>query len=347
MTTDCVVIGGGIIGMMTAKKLALAGLSVQILDKSKTGQESSWAGGGLLSPIYPWDAHEALWPLVTRGNEVYPKLCEDLLNETGIDPEYQQSGLLNLEPIDIEKMEIWAKKTGSSYEKVDGKQIRAIEKTTNPKFETGVWSPDIAQVRNPRLLKALKQSLLNQKVTITENVEVSGVNEVNGKLVSVRSSQGVIDCKYAVVAAGAWSDKLFQSQSVVEPVRGQMLRIETPQNFLKRIVMRDSVYLIPRLDGNVLIGSSLEYVGFDKSVTPDVAEKLFADAVELVPDLKSFSIAQQWSGLRPGSRDGIPIIEESEAIKGLFINSGHFRNGVGLAPASCERLVSIMFDNSE
>lgn len=342
MITDCVVIGGGIIGMMTAKKLADAGLSVQILDKSKTGQESSWAGGGLLSPIYPWDAPEALLPLVSHGNEAYPKLCEDLLNETGIDPEYQQSGLLNLEPIDIVKMKRWSEKTGATYEQVDRKQIEAIEKTVSPTFESGVWAPDIAQLRNPRLLKALKQSLLKQKVTITEDVEVTNVNDINGKLVSVTSTKGVIGCQYAVVAAGAWSSTLFKSQAAIEPVRGQMLRIETPKHFLKRIVMRDSVYLIPRQDGNVLIGSSLEYVGFDKSITTTVAEKLFSDAVNLVPELKSYPIAQQWSGLRPGSVDGIPIIEESEKIQNLYINSGHFRNGVGLAPASCELLVSKM-----
>ncbi len=346
MTTDCVVIGGGIIGVMTARILAKAGLKVQVLEKQQVGRESSWAGGGLLSPIYPWDAPEVLWPLISRGNEVYPQLCEDLLNETGIDPEYVQSGLLNFDSIETDKLYYWAKETDTSYQRVDQKQLTEIEAAVNPLYEFATWVPEIAQVRNPRLLKALKNSLLNnKKVQIKEGIEVQAVNQVKERVSSVKTSEGKISCQYVVVAAGAWSGTFLKDETRIQPVRGQMLRIEAPKGLLQRVLMCDSTYLIPRQDGQILIGSSLEYVGFDKSTTEEVAKKLYTNAIKILPELQNFPIAQQWAGLRPGSENGIPLIEESDEVKGLFINSGHFRNGVGLAPASCEMLVDKMLSS--
>ncbi len=342
MTIDCVIIGGGIIGMMTARKLSKEGLKVQILEKGELGQESSWAGGGILSPLYPWDAPEEIWPLITNSQKEYPGLCVDLLDETGVDPELIRSGLLNLEQIDNEKLDRWAEKTGSSYSKLDSVQIAEIEPALDGKFESAIWLPEISQIRNPRLLKALKKSLVQSNVQISEGVEVTSINQIKGKVESVETSKDKINCKFVVVAAGAWTGKFLKDKSAIKPVRGQMLRMEVPVGFLERILLKNDIYLIPRQVGQLLIGSSLEYVGFDKSVTKEMADKLYTAAIKILPSLSNFSVSQQWAGLRPGTDQGIPVIEESKEVEGLFINSGHFRNGVALAPASSDIIADLI-----
>ncbi len=344
MTVDCIIIGSGIIGMMTARELSKAGLNVQILEKGQSGRESSWAGGGLLSPIYPWDTPEQIWPMLSQSQKAYPILCEQLMDETGIEPQWIQSGLLNFDPVDNKKLSYWAEKTDSDYSILNRKQISEIEPVLEQIFNLAIWLPDVAQVRNPRLLKALKKSLLLNGVQIKEGIEVSSINKTNGRIDSVTSSEGRIDCKFVVVAAGAWSGRFLKQKTIIEPVRGQVLRIEVPAGFLTRILLKDGTYLIPRNDGQLLIGSTLEYVGFDKGVTEDVAKKLYTEAISILPSLRGYSIAEQWSGLRPGTASGIPIIEESSETKGLFINSGHFRNGVALAPASSEIIVDMMLN---
>ncbi len=342
MTIDCVIIGGGIIGMMTARELSKVGLRVQILEKGQVGQESSWAGGGILSPLYPWDAAEEIWPMISRSQKAYPSLCDDLLNETGVDPQLIRSGLLNFDQIDSKELNRWMEKTGSNYSKLDSKQIEEIEPALGTKFESAIWLPEVSQIRNPCLLKALKKSLEQSNVRISEGVEVSSINHTKGKVEGVETSESQINCKFVVVAAGAWSGKFLNDKSAIEPVRGQMLRMEVPDGLLERILLKNDTYLIPRQDGQLLIGSSLEYVGFDKSVTKEMADKLYADAIKILPSLSQFSVCQQWAGLRPGTDQGIPVIEESKEIEGLFINSGHFRNGVALAPASSEIIVDLI-----
>jgi len=344
LAVDCIVIGGGIIGMMTAKELLKAGFKVQILEKGQIGRESSWAGGGILSPMYPWDAPEEIWPMIAHSQKVYSSLCEDLFDETGIDPQFIRSGLLNFDQIDSEKLNHWARKTEANYSQVDAKQIADIEPALDKVFESAIWLPEVAQVRNPRLLEALKKSLLLNDVQISEGVEVGSINSKKGKVESVETSKGRISCKFVVVAAGAWSGKFLSDKSAIEPVRGQMLRVEVPAEFLERILLKNDTYLIPRQDGQLLIGSSLEYVGFDKSVTKGMADKLYADAIKILPSLSKFSVSQQWAGLRPGTDKGIPVIEELKEIEGLFINSGHFRNGVALAPASSEIIFGMLMN---
>ena len=328
--------------MMTARELSKVGFNVQILEKGQIGQESSWAGGGILSPLYPWAGPEEIWPMISRSQKVYPGLCEGLLDETGIDPQLIRSGLLNFDQIDSDKLDRWMEKTGSNYTKTDAKQIAEIVPALDTKFESAIWLPQVSQIRNPRLLKALKKSLVQSKVQISEGVEVSSIKQARGKVQSVETSKGQISCKFVVVAAGAWSGKFLNNKSAIEPVRGQMLRVKVPAGFLERILLKNDTYLIPRQDGQLLIGSSLEYVGFDKSVTKEMGDKLYADAIKILPSLGDFSVSQQWAGLRPGTDKGIPVIEESKEVEGLFINSGHFRNGVALAPASCEIIVDLI-----
>ncbi len=346
MKINCIIVGGGIIGLMTARELALEGLEVKILEKGKVGRESSWAGGGILSPLYPWKAPETIWPMIMESQKIYPQLCTELKEETKIDPQWIQSGLLILEQVDLAHLDYWANKTGSPYQRLDAKQIFELEPKLNQEIGSAIWLPEVAQVRNPRLIEALRKSLLQQGVDICEKVEVARITQIKEKVTGVETTQGRIAADIVVVAAGAWSSQFLPDTSLIKPIRGQMLLMDIFPELLKRIILREDVYLIPRKDGKLLIGSSVEDVGFDKRVTREVAEGLYRQASRLVPSLSNYAIVKQWAGLRPGSVQGIPIIKESEEVSGLFVNAGHFRNGVALAIASAKRIRNLIAGQS-
>ena len=179
--------------------------------------------------------------------------------------------------------------------------------------------PDIAQVRNPRLVRALRDSLIKSGVTVSEGVEVRGLHNENGRVTGVLTDQGTVQAGAVVVAGGAWSAALLKTVGIdlpMAPVRGQMLLFRTAPGLLTRMVMRHYRYLIPRRDGRILAGSTLEQVGFDKTTTHRAAEKLQSAALDLVPALENCPIEHQWTGLRPGNPTGVPYIGAHPTIGG-------------------------------
>jgi glycine oxidase len=346
---DCLIIGGGLIGMLTARELAQAGLEVGLVERGETGRESSWAGGGILSPLSPWDMPEAVTRLAAWGQRRYPKLAGSLHDETGVDPEWIQSGLLILDPVDAGRARRWAAEHEVRLEDLDDRQaIAAIEPGCRA-AESALWLPDAAQVRNPRLVRALARSLELHGVTVRTGTEVCAIAHERGRVRGVATVAGHIEADRVVIAGGAWSAGLLMPLGVdvaIRPVRGQMLLYRAAPGLLTRIVIAQGNYLIPRRDGHVLAGSTLEETGFDKSTTAAARDMLARIAVTLAPALAGAGIVRQWAGLRPGSPSGVPYIGEVPGIDGLFINAGHFRNGVLLAPGSARLLSDILLGRS-
>lgn len=337
--TDCIVVGGGLIGMLTARYLHEAGARVQILEQGGLGQESTWAGGGILSPLYPWRYPEPVNRLAFYSQPRYEGLCNELLDETGLDPEWTRSGLLMLAPEDEAEGLGWAGDTGARMEQVDAARISAIEPALARAPGSALWMPEVAQVRNPRLVAALRRSLELRGITIREQVRVTGMLMREGEVAGVNTSEGSVLADRVLVAGGAWSAQLVRLVTgplPVEPVRGQMILFQAEPGLVKRIVMDQGRYLIPRRDGHILMGSTVEHVGFDKRTTEAARDELLAAAVRLVPALAEAKIVRHWAGLRPGSPQGVPFIGPHPDIKGLFVNTGHYRNGVvmGLASAA-------------
>jgi glycine oxidase len=342
------VIGGGIIGLLSARDLLLAGKEVVILERNPViGKEASWAGGGILSPLYPWHYPAATTELALWSQQVYPVLCKALLYED-FDPQWQKSGLLVMDANDVELAIQWGEKYDVSVNVFDAVEALADEPALNPDITSAICMPEVAQVRNPCLLSALRRDLEARGCQFMESVEVTRIESKEGRLAGlVTAERQTIKVEQCILAAGAWSGELLAGMGVaiqVEPVRGQMLLFKGEPGRLHRIVLKDGRYLIPRRDGRILVGSTLEYTGFDKSITERARQDLQQAAIGIVPEIGDLEIEQQWAGLRPGSPDGIPYIGIHPEIEGLIVCTGHFRNGFVLGPASARLAVDLMLE---
>lgn len=333
MSNKIIIIGGGIIGMMTARMLHQQGNDIILLEQGQLGKESSWAGGGILSPLYPWLYAEEILLLSEYGQQHYKNLCNELESETGIPPEWRQSGLLMPSHDDIDDAKTWANRFSTKLKTIEGTEaLQHIEHQLHPKFEQALWMPDIAQIRNPRILKALKASLLQRKIDIRENTQATDFKfGKNGEVTSVITSSGEVKCGKVIIASGAWSGKfsvLNKTPLNIKPVLGQMILFKAQPNQLKRIILHKGRYLIPRKDGRILCGSTLEFTNFTKHTTDAAKHELQQAAYELAPFLKVCPIEHHWCGLRPGSPNGIPYIGQHPQIGNLYVNTGHYRYGV-------------------
>ncbi len=344
--TEITILGGGIIGLLTAKEFVDAGCSVTLIDKSLSGQESSWAGGGILLPLYPWRQPQAISLLVMESIKKYPLLSSELFNSTQIDPEWYECGLLICKNPDFELASAWCREYQVAFNKADDSFFNEL----NTQGIQPAWLPTIAQARNPRLLKSLKAYLLDVGVAFFENCSVNTCEIKNNQINKIFTSLGNFSVNQLVICAGAWSaqlvNDLFPDLSNVEisPVKGQMLLFDTKPDVLKNMVLDNDQYLIPRRDGKILVGSSVEHCGFDKNTSIETKEKLVAFATNLFPTLKDFPVINHWAGLRPGTKQGIPYISKHPEIKNLSINAGHFRNGLAMGPASAKLMVDLIMN---
>jgi glycine oxidase len=345
---DILIVGGGLIGMLSAWELARAGFRVSLLERGDTGRESSWAGGGILSPLYPWRYDDAVSRLASWSQSAYPGLLAELHDLTGIDPEWQGSGLLVLDVDDVDAARSWSERFSQSIEwltPADWQQLAPSLGLTQA-GQSVAWLPGVGQLRNPRFVQALRRAVELAGVALRTQVEVSDFVTSAGRIRGVLTTAGEhIAADKVVIAGGAWSGELLAKTGIrieVEPVRGQMLLYRAEPGLLNNILLYQSRYVIPRQDGRILVGSTLEHVGFDKQTTDTAHDDLQAAALELLPALAGFPIEHHWAGLRPGSPKGIPYIGEHPEISGLFMNCGHFRNGVVLAPGSVRILLGLL-----
>jgi len=323
------VIGAGALGLATAAALLRQGEVVTILEQGSVGRESSWAGGGILSPLCPWDYPDEVSRLALRGMSLFGDFAETLHQTTGIDPEYIRCGMLVLPPFDMKVALQWCAAHGMRAETREG----------------GLLLPDIAQARNPRLLQALRASVEKLGGRIVEQCAVQQIVAGAGQVESLATTQGDFSADTYIVTAGAWSKVLLGEQALktdIKPIRGQMLLFKFGEPPLPHVVLQGDIYLIPRRDGHLLVGSTREDVGFDKSTTEDARAMLLKRAIALLPALHDKPLINHWAGLRPGSPGNIPTIGRHPHLANLFINSGHFRYGVTMSPASVEVLLNTM-----
>ncbi len=340
-TYDVIVVGGGIIGLTSALLLADQGQQVLLCDAAEFGQQASWAGGGILMPLYPWRFSEQLNEFYVYSLSQLKLLLERLRKDTDIDPELYECGLwvLGLDEEETDAFEQWA----------DRCQIvrYCVDTATAPLHFRNVsdrhfFLPEVKNIRNPRLLKALVACLTQHPmITLMANTAITQLRVPSAQMVEVLAGQTVLTARKLVVASGAWGRQLseqLQWSLSVYPVLGQMLLLQAHMKPLNSMVLAHGRYLIPRKDGRILVGSTVEQVGFRKSFSKEGYSKLKLFAESLLGSIEDICIEAQWAGLRPGSERELPYIRAHPKHAHVWVNVGHFRNGLVLAAGSARVL---------
>ena len=346
-TPDITIIGGGVIGLLTAREFINAGATVTVIDKNLLGQESSWAGGGILLPLYPWRQADAITRLAIQSLFLYPTLAAQLLAETQLDPEWTPCGLLITKNPDITAAIDWCNANNIAFQCAGADFFNDLD--TAP--DNPLWLSEIAQARNPRLVKSLKQDLINKGVTLIEHCELTNITLTQNRITHINTTTGQFPINQLIISAGAWTGQLFRTlfpgitdAPKIAPVKGQMLLFDAKPETLRTMVLDGDQYLIPRRDGKILAGSTVEQDDFNKTTTTEARDRLTEFALTLLPALKNAPLIHHWAGLRPGTEQGIPYIDKHPEISNLSINAGHFRNGLVMGPASAQLMVDLILN---
>ncbi|HEX5735472.1 MAG TPA: glycine oxidase ThiO [Blastocatellia bacterium] len=349
MAQDVIIVGGGVIGCSIALRLAEAGLKVTLIERGRAGCEASRAAAGMLSPQSEAHKESPFLDLCLRSRLIYRGFTDHLTEISGVEVDYRDEGVLYVELEGDDSKEVdrwfnWQTRAGLKLERIAESKLRMDEPAVTGSATGAVFIPGDHQVDNRKLMDAVALAARRAGVDVIEGVEVSLFMIERDRVKGVRCGEDKIDAGAVVVAAGCWSGSLLAPLGLniqTIPARGQMIALKSNTPHVNRVLHSRHCYLVPRRDGRILVGSTIEYAGFTKGVTAGGVGSLIAAAVELVPSLSEFEIVESWSGLRPDTADHMPVMGET-GIKNLFVASGHFRNGILLAPATAELMSELI-----
>ena len=346
---DVLVIGGGIVGSAITWRLAKDGLSVTLLEKGEIGREASWAAGGMLTPVHLADYPPALVGVCNASLALYEPLCREVAALSGIDPEYRVTGLLLVVTDDAgeeaaRELEAWKRERKQPAERLSRDEALLAEPKLTPHLRRALRLPDIAQIRNNRMAVALAEAAKRKGAEIRPNTPVTGFLRVPGRVTGVKTPRGDVYAGTTILAAGAWSPELLKPLGLdlkVKPIKGQILLAGAPPDFCRHMILDGESYLIARADGRILVGSTLEDVGFDKSVILGTIGDLAERGARLMPELAKLPMVTSWAGLRPATPDRLPYLGKAP-VDGLIVATGHYRNGILLAPITAEIVADLL-----
>ncbi len=337
------IIGGGVVGLSIARNLHKKGLTqITILERGLIGNEASYAAAGMLAPQAEADKKDDFFDFCQASLNLYPQLSQELTDETGINIELDKSGTLYLAFTENDVKEInnryaWQKNHNLSVEKLSANDVRKIEPFISPDVVEGLFFQNDWQVENRKLVAALQKFCELNKVEIIENTEVLSLLSKNGKIIGVETLNKKFLAETVILATGAWTSFIKTddfSLPKVKPIRGQMISFQTAKRLFSKVIYSPRGYIVPRQDGKILSGASVEDVGFENQTTDKIIEELSFNAFEISTSLSNLPITEKWSGLRPVSVDNLPII--CEIAENVFIATAHYRNGILLAPITAE-----------
>lgn len=352
---EILIIGGGVIGLSIARELRKKGVeNIAVLERGELGHEASWAAGGMLSPDIESDPNGHFYRLCRRSLSMYPQFEDELFDETGIDIELDRAGTLTLSLSDSEDLEsIYRKqrKAGVNVHSLIAPEVIELESNVSQRAAGGLFYVDNWQVENRKLLNALKAFCDRNNITVMENSVAQQMLIENGNAVGVETGSGRILAEHVVLATGAWTSLIKIGDTSmpfeIKPILGQMICYKPKERLISCVIHGPSGYLVPRQDGRILAGSTSEDRGFEKGVTDEVVTQLHEMAVEIVPALADEQIVDSWSGLRPCSSDQLPLIGNIPGVSKLTIATGHYRNGILLAPVTAQIVADHLTEGSQ
>jgi len=349
---DVTIVGGGVIGLSLAWELAGQGTTVQVLEQGDFGQQASWAGAGMLPPGNPPFAKTPAARLRASSHVLWEDWTARLREETGLDNGFRRCGGLEVtfeEPEDLlAEVSAWQEE-GVVAEPIDREELHQQYPLLNPNLLAAYWLPEFRQVRNPRHLKALLAACEKRGVQLRHSQKVMDFERSGEQIVSLRTTtERIVSGKY-VLTSGAWSEKLLASLGIpfgIRPIRGQMLLLELSPGLFPYVIQQGRRYLVPRDDGQILIGATEEDVGFVRSNTAEAVASLLGFAQSIVPALAKAKFVQCWSGLRPYSPSSLPLLSQIPGLSNTYVAAGHFRDGLQLSPITAVLMSRLLSGNA-
>jgi glycine oxidase len=350
---DLLVVGGGAIGCSIAYHAALAGLKVTLLERDRVASGASGAAAGMLAPISESHGDGPLLRAGLASLSEFPALVDSLLELTGIDAELERGGLLQVSLSDAETAVLRSRTEvcgDCALEWLSADEVAELEPHLGRELQGAARSSLEAHVYSPKLVAALAAGAKSLGATIEEGVEVLGLRLDRGRFSALQTRAGERAAGCVVIASGAWavrSAKWLREPIPVRPVKGQILSLLPRSGTLGHIVWGAGGYLVPKRAGSVVVGATVEEVGFDRRVTSRGVTDLLRTALRLMPALADAQFKHAWAGLRPGTPDCLPIIGPASSVAGVFIATGHYRNGVLLSPWTGRVVAELVVDRTE
>jgi glycine oxidase len=340
-TYDAVVAGGGLIGASIAFELAEAGLKVALYDAREPGREASWASAGMISPAPENPGMIPFMPMSMASASLYPEFIRKVERLTGKDSGYQKSGALDvildedLQKAQEELSTIIALQRGVGLhaEAISGERAREMEPALNEDTQAAIFRADEGSLDARAFTQAVLQGARQRGVDILEGNGVKALKKDGSHCRGLVLESGEVEAKWTIVAAGCFSARIggVEPYAPVMPAKGQMVALRCEGMEITHILWLGHKYLVPRKDGRIIAGSTIEQAGFDRHVTAGGIQTILREAMKMVPALEQARIEETWAGLRPDSPDHLPIIGPTD-LGGLLIATGHFRSGILLAP---------------
>jgi glycine oxidase len=337
---DAVVAGGGIIGASIAFELATEGLSVAVFDAQIPGREASWASAGMISPAPENSTMASLLPISLASVRLYPNFLQQVEELSGKNVGYRKDGALDLVlngtgQNEIDELLALHRAAGLRAEALSGPEAREIEPALTGELRAAVHRPDEASLDNRLFTEATLEAARRNGVEIFPSNGATALWNEGTTCRGLHLQNGRVEAKWTVIAAGCFSARIegVATYAPVTPAKGQMMALRSDVVNFKKDLWCGHMYLVPRHDGRIIAGSTVEYEGFDRNATVAGMKKILTGAISLVPALEAARIEETWAGLRPDSPDHLPILGPTD-MNGLLIATGHFRSGILLTPVT-------------
>jgi glycine oxidase len=353
-----IVIGGGIIGCSVAWRLAAEGVATTVLERGRVGQEASWAAAGMIAPQAEADGPGPFFDFCMKARDAFEAIVDRLVRDGGVDPEYDRAGILYValgadERVQLERRAKWQRSVGAPLEELSGAEARRIEPMLSPEAIYAIHMPTNRRTDNRKLTQAYAAAARRAGAEFVEGarVEALAIRGERAPGVAMRADGVVMDdgsireADVVVNAAGSWAGEIrgLEADRVrLHPVRGQMVCFETAPGTLGPALFSLRGYVVPRRDGRLLAGSTMEEAGYNKAVTLAGLDKIARGAAAIVPALGAAAFREAWAGLRPATRDLLPVLGFSPSVSNVLWAAGHFRSGILLSAITGEIIADLV-----